>query len=86
MRNPDSFMSCSHGAGRALSRTEAVNNLDLQTEINRLDALGIVHGVRYQKDLQEASTAYKNIEEVMANQTDLVKIRTKLSPIAVIKG
>lgn len=84
--NADSFMSCSHGAGRALSRTEAVNNLDLQTEINRLDALGIVHGVRYQKDLQEASTAYKNIEEVMANQTDLVKIRTKLSPIAVIKG
>lgn len=84
--NPDSFMSCSHGAGRALSRTEAERNLDLKTEIEKLDALGIVHGVRYTKDLQEASTAYKNIEEVMAHQTDLVNIRTKLFPIAVIKG
>lgn len=84
--NPDSFMSCSHGAGRAMSRTEAEYGLDLQTEINRLDAQGIVHGVRHQQDLQEASAAYKDIEEVMSNQTDLVRIRTKLSPIAVIKG
>lgn len=84
--NPDSFMSCSHGAGRALSRTEAETTLNLQQEIDHLDSLGIVHGVRYTKDLQEASEAYKDIEKVMADQTDLVKIRTRLFPIAVIKG
>ena len=49
---PESFMSSSHGAGRLMSRTEAI----------------------------------KNIDEVMANQTGLVKIMTRLSPIAVIKG
>lgn len=84
--NPESFRSCSHGAGRAMSRSDAEYGLDLATEIAKLDALGIVHGVRYQKDLQEASAAYKDIEEVMANQSDLIRVRTRLSPIAVIKG
>jgi tRNA-splicing ligase RtcB len=36
--------------------------------------------------MQEASAAYKDIEEVMANQMDLVKIKTRLLPVAVIKG
>lgn len=36
--------------------------------------------------MQEASGAYKDIEEVMANESDLVRIRTRLLPIAVIKG
>ena len=84
--NPDSFMSCSHGAGRRMSRTEAVRTLDLKEEQEKLEAKGIVHGVRYQKDLEEASSAYKNIEEVMTNQADLTKITTTLEPIAVIKG
>ena len=84
--NPDSFMSCSHGAGRRMSRTEAVRTLDLKEEQEKLEAKGIVHGVRYQKDLEEASSAYKNIEEVMACQSDLTKITTSLEPIAVIKG
>lgn len=84
--NPESFMSCSHGAGRAMSRTEAVRTLDMQEEIDRLEARGIVHAVRSQQDLEEASLAYKNIDEVMAQQTDLVKVLTKLFPIAVIKG
>lgn len=84
--NPDSFMSCSHGAGRRMSRTEAVRTLDLKEEQEKLEAKGIVHGVRYQKDLEEASSAYKNIEEVMTYQADLTKITTTLEPIAVIKG
>lgn len=84
--NPDSFMSCSHGAGRRMSRTEAVRTLDLKAEQEKLEAKGIVHGVRCQKDLEEASSAYKDIEEVMANQADLAKITTALEPIAVIKG
>lgn len=84
--NPDSFQSCSHGAGRLMSRTEAVRNLSLKDEIAKLEAQGIVHAIRGQKDLEEAASAYKNIYEVMANQTDLVKIVTELSPVAVIKG
>ena len=84
--NPDSFQSCSHGAGRAMSRTEAVRNLSLEAEVSRLEELGIVHAIRGQKDLEEAAGAYKDIDEVMANQSDLVKTVTALSPVAVIKG
>ena len=84
--NPDSFQSCSHGAGRAMSRTEAVRNLSLEAEVSRLEEQGIVHAIRGQKDLEEAAGAYKDIDEVMANQSDLVKIVTALSPVAVIKG
>lgn len=84
--NPDSFMSCSHGAGRAMSRTEAVRTLNMQEEIDRLELRGIVHAIRSQQDLEEASLAYKDIDEVMAQQTDLVKVLVKLFPIAVIKG
>jgi tRNA-splicing ligase RtcB len=84
--NPDSFQSCSHGAGRAMSRTEAVRNLSFEAEVTRLEAQGIVHAIRGPKDLEEAAGAYKDIGEVMANQADLVKIVTELSPVAVIKG
>ncbi len=84
--HPDSFCSCSHGAGRALSRTAAMQTLDLQEEIARLEAKGIVHAVRYQEDMQEATGAYKDIETVIANEQDLVKVRTRLLPVAVIKG
>lgn len=84
--NPDSFMSCSHGAGRVMSRTEAVRTLDLEKEKAMMEEKGIVHALRCQKDLEEAASAYKNIDEVMANQTDLTRIITSLEPIAVIKG
>ena len=84
--NPDSFRSCSHGAGRLMSRTEAVRTLSLEEEVSKLESRGIVHAIRGQKDLEEAAGAYKDIGEVMAAQTDLVKIVTELSPIAVIKG
>ena len=84
--NPESFNSCSHGAGRKLSRTAARNELSLEEEVARLEKMGIVHSVRYKKDLDEATGAYKDIDEVMKAQSDLVKIKTKLSPIAVIKG
>lgn len=46
----------------------------------------IIHGIRSQNHLDEAASAYKNIDEVMANQQDLVKIITKLSPLDVVKG
>ena len=55
-------------------------------EVAKLEAKGIVHGIRNQDDLQEASGAYKDIEEVIANELDLVKVKTRLLPVAVIKG
>ncbi|MEW5813847.1 MAG: RtcB family protein [Spirochaetota bacterium] len=84
--NPESFMSCSHGAGRVLGRKEAMRRLDLQKEKNRLDEKGILHSIHTVKDLDEAAGAYKDIEEVMKQQKDLVEIVVALEPLAVIKG
>ena len=84
--NPESFNSCSHGAGRKMSRTKAQENLNLEDEIKRLDDQGILHAIRGKKDLDEASGAYKDIDVVMRNQEDLVEVLVKLSPLAVIKG
>ena len=82
--NPESFMSCSHGAGRKMSRTKAQNELNLEDEIKKME--GIVHGIRNKKDLDEASGAYKDIFSVMDQQKDLVKILVELKPLGVIKG
>ena len=84
--NPESFCSCSHGAGRVMSRTAAIKTLDMAAEVAQLEAKGIVHAIRCQDDMQEASGAYKDIETVIKNELDLVKIKTRLLPIAVIKG
>lgn len=84
--NPESFESCSHGAGRALSRKKAQNTLSLEEEIARLDNQNIIHAIRNKKDLDEAPGAYKNIDIVMENQKDLVDIEVELTPMAVIKG
>lgn len=64
----------------------SIASLDMQAEVAQLEAKGIVHAIRSQDDMQEATGAYKDIEEVIANQTDLIKVKTKLLPIAVIKG
>jgi tRNA-splicing ligase RtcB len=84
--NPDSFMSSSHGAGRKMGRKAAINNLDLKEEQRMLDEQGILHSIRGKQDLDEAAGAYKNIDTVMEEQTDLVEIKTKLLPLAVVKG
>lgn len=84
--NSDSFMSCSHGAGRKMGRNQACKDLDLATEIKKLEDQGIIHGIRSVKDLDEASGAYKDIDVVMENQKDLVEILVELQPLAVIKG
>lgn len=84
--NIDSFMSCSHGAGRAMGRKVAQKTLSLVDEIRKLDEQGIIHGIRNVEDLDEASGAYKNIEVVMEEQKDLVDMVVKLLPMAVIKG
>ena len=84
--NPDSFMSCSHGAGRKMGRKQAKRELNLKDEIKKLDSQGIIHGIRNENDLDEASGAYKDIKAVMDNQKDLVKIIVELQPLAVVKG
>ena len=84
--NPESFESCSHGAGRMMGRKQAQKTLNLEEEIKKLDDQGIIHGIRNVKDLDEASGAYKDIDVVMENQSDLVDILVELTPLAVIKG
>lgn len=84
--NPESFMSCSHGAGRRLSRKKARETLDLDHEKRMLDDQGVLHAIRGKHDLDEASSTYKDIDVVMEEQKDLVEIVTKLKPLAVIKG
>ena len=87
--NPDSFQSCSHGAGRRMGRKRASQTLTVEDCDRAMD--GIIFG-RWGKDrkgnvdLGEAPQAYKDIDKVMESQSDLVKIVTKLKPLAVIKG
>ncbi len=83
--NPESFMSCSHGAGRRLSRSAAFRTLSLEDEAKAMEDKGIIHGLRA-SGLDEAPSAYKDIEQVIALQNDLVKPIVELAPLAVIKG
>ena len=81
-----SLCSCSHGAGRVMGRKQAQRELDLQETIISLDSKGILHDITSTEDLEEAPAAYKNIDEVIQNQSDLIQVITKLVPIAVVKG
>ena len=84
--NESSLCSCSHGAGRKMSRMKAKQTLTVEEEAKRLNDLGIVHSIRNIDDLDEAPSAYKDIDVVMEDQKDLVKILVKLSPLGVVKG
>ena len=91
--NPESFMSCSHGAGRKMSRSAAserltVEECDKAMEGIVCDRWGKVHRgkCKGKLDLSEAPGAYKDIDEVIANEADLVKPIVKLTPLAVLKG
>lgn len=81
--NPESFQSCSHGAGRKMSRTEARKRFSL-AEHERATA-----GVECRKDeavLDETPGAYKPIEAVMRAQRDLVEIVHELRQVLCVKG
>lgn len=82
--NEVSFKSCSHGAGRNMGRIAARKNLNLDGEIIKMG--DVIHDMDKVVKLDEAPGAYKDIEVVMANQTDLAEIVTTLTPLAVIKG
>jgi|SRR5690625_208741 len=84
--NPLSFNSCSHGAGRVMSRAKARRTLSLKDEVARLKKQGVLHALRHKKDLDEAPSSYKDIEEVMSQQEDLIEIMVELQPLAVVKA
>jgi len=82
--SPASYCSCSHGAGRLMSRGEARRTLDQDTFVAEM------HGIAWNDDpgslLDEDPRAYKDIDEVMANQTDLVEVLHELRQILNYKG
>ena len=82
--NPESFFSSSHGAGRRMGRKEAERTLNLESEQEKMT--GIIHGLRSVSELDEAPGAYKDIDVVMGNQSDLVQILVTLTPLANVKG
>lgn len=83
--NPASYNSCSHGAGRRFSRGQAKRELDLDTFIASME------GKTWNSDraaslLDESSLAYKDIDQVMEDQKDLVRIVHTLSQVFNYKG
>jgi tRNA-splicing ligase RtcB len=82
--NAESFNSCSHGAGRVMSRKKAKSELDIDMFTAQME--GIYSTSVDIHHLDEAPDAYKNIDEVMENQTDLVNVQLKLTPVLNIKG
>ncbi len=80
---PESFNSCSHGAGRKMSRTAA------KKAFSREDLERQTAGVECRKDagvIDEIPGAYKNIDEVMRNQSDLVEVVAELKQVVCVKG
>lgn len=78
--NKDAFESCSHGAGRAMSRKKAKETLTADTS-------GFILGKKKMDDVaEECKEAYKDIEMVIANELDLIKPIMKLKTVAVVKG
>jgi tRNA-splicing ligase RtcB len=81
--NPESFCSCSHGAGRAMSRKEAKRRFTVE------DHMRMTEGVECRKDadvIDETPAAYKAIDAVMAAQADLVEIVHTLRQVVCVKG
>lgn len=81
--NPESFHSCSHGAGRVMSRGQAKKNISLE------DHALATAGVECRKDedvLDESPAAYKNIDAVMESQKDLVEVVHTLKQVVCVKG
>ncbi|WP_454773308.1 RtcB family protein [Janthinobacterium tructae] len=81
--NPESFCSCSHGAGRSMSRSEA------KRRFNHFDLAEQTAGIECRKDggvVDEIPAAYKNIDAVMAHQSDLVEVVHTLRQVVCIKG
>lgn len=81
--NAESFCSCSHGAGRVMSRTEAKKTVSMEEHIK---SMGNVEAKTDQSILDETPAAYKNIDDVMSSQDDLVEIMHTLKQVVCVKG
>lgn len=87
LANPESFLSCSHGAGRVMGRKAAMRAFPREQVMRELEEAGVRLFKAKKHDLaEEAPAAYKDIEDVMRYQSDLVEPLTRLTPIGVIKG
>lgn len=85
--NPESFCTSSHGAGRAYSRSGAMKAFTTEQVIVDLKEQGVVLGKRKKNDVaEECRFAYKDIDEVMKQQADLVTPVRKLKTVGVVKG
>lgn len=85
--NPDSFCSSSHGAGRRLGRAQAKRELDYETEKTKLDALDVyLYTPNDDGALDEMPAAYKDFDDVLDAQSDVVNVDFRLTPTLVIKG
>ncbi len=85
--NSESFLSSSHGAGRQYSRTGAKEKFSVEEVMVDLKEQGIVLGKHNKSDVAEESRfAYKDIDIVMKNQSDLVEPVKKLFTVGVVKG
>jgi tRNA-splicing ligase RtcB len=85
--NDESFHTCQHGAGRAMSRTAARKAKTSDAVYAEMEALGVVLRSSEPKDVaEEAAFAYKDIESVMAASASLVKATKRLTPLGVVKG
>jgi tRNA-splicing ligase RtcB len=81
--NQDSFMSCSHGAGRVMGRNAARKAI---SEAEFAASLAGTHSRARKAFLDEAPAAYKDIDTVMERQRDLVDIVHTLRPVMTVKG
>lgn len=81
--NRESFCSCSHGAGRAMSRTAAKKRFSIEDHIR---AMGSVEARTDADVIDETPMAYKDIDAVMAAQADLVDVVHTLKQVVVVKG
>jgi len=87
--NPESFCSCSHGAGRKMGRKEASRTLSKEECDNAMKDISFVGWGKDRKgqiDLGEAPQAYKDIDTVITAELDLIKPIVKLQPLGVVKG
>jgi tRNA-splicing ligase RtcB len=81
--NPESFQSCSHGAGRVMSRGQAERSITLEAFAHKMKGIVAETSREY---LDEAPQAYKDLDTVIHNQTDLVEPVRRLWPLMNVKG
>lgn len=95
--NPESFMSCSHGAGRRMGRGEASRHLSVEDCDKAMEGIAFDRWNKFRSkwkkgggknlfDLSEAPLAYKDIEDVIHSELDLIEPLVKLRPLGVVKG